>query len=217
MSTHVSKSLLACLCAAAALVSCSKEQVTEEPVSGVKLVPMTFQADLSQLSKAYLDSSDQLCWAEGDELLIWDGTQSCVFTLEAGYAGSTSGKFTGYVTEGAQEFSAIYPATDASGNEWTWNASVSAFNWGVPALQTPGAQSSDRFALIATASAHRGGQLLFTNAPALLRFTVAAGVSEVIFHSRSKELLAAGSTSVTVSIPDAEGGTYEAAINPGTY
>lgn len=170
------------------------------------MITVSISADISSVRASLSDS--HVLWAAGDEIAVHDGVAVRRFTLASG-EGTTSAIFTGEIDGGATTIKALSPYSAAS-----WNGS--SFDYVIPEEQNVGSQSIDPAVLIASGSGTVAGGLTFSNQPALLRFTVEDGVTRVIFHSRNKEALAGTSPAVFVTLPGTAG-TYEVAINPGTY
>ena len=208
----------------AAVISCSKNIEAEAPVAEPAedavpegLVKIVISADLSGVaqpgdaqgaaSRATLEGGT-VKWSAGDKIAVHDGTALRQFDLTAG-EGTASGTFEGLVDSGADALKALFPYEAAS-----WGGSD--FTYNIPDFQDVASQSIDPQALIAVGTGSVSGGLTFSNAPSLLRFTVGAGVTQVIFHTLDGEKIAGNSTSVVVALPG-DAGTYEAAINPGTY
>ena len=181
-----------------AVVSCSIEPVEAYVES---LVPMTISAGFREdASKTRLDGLNVL-WSENDRIAVYDGSAVREFVLTEG-AGTTVASFSGEVSSSATSFTAVYPYSRADLTDGV--LSVTA-----PAEQTITDYSSDENALIMSASASKGEFFQFHNQAGLLRFSVAAGVSQVL-------IVPGGQGMVTVNLPGAAG-TYEAALAPGDY
>ena len=202
--------ILSALAIAAAAAGCGKEVETEVPETSAEaqgdLITVTLSATRDDVRASL--SGTQVLWAAGDEIAVHDGTAVRTFTLASG-AGTKTATFTGSVDSGATTLNALFPASAAS-----WNGS--SFDYSIPDEQDATTQSIDPAALIATGTGTVAGGLTFSNAPALLRFSVAAGVTRVIFHTRAKEAIAGDSPALFVTLPGTAG-TFEVAINPGTY
>lgn len=201
--------ILAITALAALIAGCSKNIEKEAPAvpeESENLITVSISADISSVRASLSDS--HVLWAAGDEIAVHDGVAVRRFTLASG-EGTTSGIFTGEIDGGATTIKALSPYSAAS-----WNGS--SFDYVIPEEQNVGSQSIDPAVLIASGSGTVAGGLTFSNQPALLRFTVEDGVTRVIFHSRNKEALAGTSPAVFVTLPGTAG-TYEVAINPGTY
>ena len=202
--------------ALAATVACSKQEVlSESPVAGgneVELVPMTFTASCEEIiprASLSADTNPQVVWAEGDQLAVYDGTAIRTFTIKAGEGGKTTAEFEGSAADVAS-YTAVFPYAAAY-------LEAGVLKYAVPAAQAVGAQSVDPAALVATATSTDKANFGFTSAVGLLRFDVPAGVNKVIFHTKGKaETLAGDSRAVVVTLPGTAG-TFEAAVEPGTY
>ena len=193
MKRHLS--ILACLFT---LVSCFVEPVEIEKEI---LVPMTISADVSDPgTKAWLNGVEVL-WGADDRIAVYDGTAIREFVLTSG-AGTKRANFSGEVAQSAESFTAVYPysAAQLDGDELVAT---------IPSRQTIGDYSVDENALVMSASAQKGASFNFHNHTSLMRFTVPAGVSEVIVAS-------AGHETVYVTLPGTAG-TFEAAVTPGSF
>ena len=202
--------ILSALAIAAAFTACSKQVETEAPETAPEstenLIDITLTANCDDV-RATLSGS-QVLWAEGDQILVHDGTGVRTFSLVAG-AGTKTATFSGPVESGATTLKALFPASAGS-----WNGS--SFDYTIPDEQDATTQSIDPAALVATGTGSVEDGLTFSNAISLLRFSVEAEVTRVIFHTRNKEAIAGSSPYLFVSLPGTAG-TFEAAINPGTY
>ncbi len=201
--------------ALAATVACSKQEVlSESPVdaSGVELVPMTFTASCEEIvprASLSADTNPQVVWAEGDQLAVYDGSAIRTFTIKAGEGGKTTAEFEGSAADVAT-YTAVFPYAAAY-------VEAGVLKYTVPAAQNVGTQSVDPAALVATATSTDKASFNFTSAVGLLRFDVPDGATKAIFHTKGKtETLAGESHAVVVTLPGTAG-TFEAAVEPGTY
>ena len=147
--------------------SCNREIAAPETPSEGGLVQMTFSADKADLTKASLDGLN-VAWNKGDEIAVYDGTEIQRFTLVSG-DGTASAVFTGTVSSGATEFSAVSPFAAAALRE-------SSLVVTIPSSQTlSSAYPVDPNALVAVAKAAAGGNFSFKNVVSLAKFTLGSG------------------------------------------
>ncbi len=213
---------LAALCAAA-LVSCTpKELAIDEPKGGeektdaAELVHVTINASMDEATKAYIDDADGFAWkwAEGDELAVFDASNSkIVFTINSTTVGSAVAKFEAGVPATFVPVKAVFPASAAG-------ATPDEFS--IKPAQSPSTYSIDPAAMVATADGEKVSDtefnFYFDPAVSYFRFAVAAGVKKVILHTVGKDDTIAGeSRSVTVNLPNTDGGKFWAAVNPAVY
>lgn len=214
---------LAALCAAA-LVSCTpKELAIDEPKGGeektdaAELVHVTINASMDEATKAYIDDADGFAWkwAEGDQLAVFDASnEKIVFTINSSTVGSAVAKFEADgVSATFVPVKAVFPASAAG-------ATPDEFS--IKPAQSPSTYSIDPAAMVATADGEKVSDtefnFYFDPAVSYFRFKVAAGVSKVILHTVGKDDTIAGeSRSVTVNLPNTDGGKFWAAVNPVKY
>lgn len=147
--------------------SCNRETITPEAPAGDGLVQVSFIASNADLTRTMLDGLS-VVWSEGDQIAVFDGTALQCFTLAAG-AGTTTATFTGSVSSGATEFTAVSPFSAA-----TLDGTSLVVN--VPTVQTLSAGCPvDPKALVAVAKASAGGSFSFKNVASLAKFTLASG------------------------------------------
>lgn len=99
-------------------VSCVKEMGTESPKDKVKMVDVTFGADLDDLTKTISGTENDapaVLWTEGDKVAVYDSLSAKVyeFTL-CGGIGTSAGVFTGQLPETSlkaekQAYVMVYP------------------------------------------------------------------------------------------------------------
>ena len=181
-----------------AAVSCSIEPVE---VNVETLVPVIVTARIQDdVSKAWVDGKDVL-WSENDRIAVYDGSAVREFTLIEG-AGTRSAMFSGEISPDAMELSAVYPYSAAT-------LTAGELSAGIPVEQTVNGFSVDEKALIMSATTYFGNPFEFCNQIGLLRFSVDAGVTQVL-------IAPGGHDAVTVNLPGTAG-TYDAALTPGEY
>jgi hypothetical protein len=152
---------------AALTASCSREIVPAEVPAEANLVQVSFLANKADFTKASLDGLN-VVWSEGDEIAVYDGTALQRFTL-AGGKGTTSATFTGSVSSGATEFTAVSPYEAAKLDETSLLVTI-------PSNQTlSSAGPVDPKALVAVAKTTAGGSLNFKNVVSLAKFTLGSG------------------------------------------
>ena len=131
--------ILGILAVSAALFSCAKEELPDDTVSGQEetdipegFEAMTFTASISELTKAAFTGT-KVNWEESDRIAVYDGTCRNEFRIRSIENGMAV--FEGAVTEGAEEFYAVFPYTAASE---TLPAADGTFSVVVPSEQHAG-------------------------------------------------------------------------------
>ena len=114
-----------------ALVSCSLEENTMNPVPSDPRVPMTFYAgseddpaDAGKDTKTSFHPEDgAVYWSELDTIRVFDGSSyDNAFSIDEGY-GSSTGKFSGLAVPGAETYYALYPY---SSEAWFFGNKISS-------------------------------------------------------------------------------------------
>lgn len=228
------KFFIAALFGLAIAASCQKEQLREQeerPVEQVEFSAMTEAGSVS--TKLSLGVGLKPEWKDADEIAVYDQSkiqQFFVYESEGSQA-----KFTGKVTEGAAEFSAVYPYSAAK------SFADGKFTVEIPAEQVIEAgDSADASALLAVAQASRteeGVHLSFRNVCGLIQVKIpqSGKISAVVIKGKGDETLAgegvvtisdapsialSATASKTVTLRPAgedatfEAGTYYAAVAP---
>lgn len=151
-----------------AAVSCTKEITNETngSATGADLYPMTFTAN-SQQTKAELVDGKFIHWESGDQINVFDNTETVYDRFETSDKGSQA-TFSGMAGK-AEGYYALYPyQSDASMTE---GAIIATF----PSEQTAVAGSFDPKAFIAVAQSDNEGNFSFKNVAALVQFTMPKG------------------------------------------
>lgn len=151
-----------------AAVSCTKEITNETngSATGADLYPMTFTAN-SQQTKAELVDGKFIHWESGDQINVFDNTETVYDPFETSDKGSQA-TFSGMAGK-AEGYYALYPyQSDASMTE---GAIIATF----PSEQTAVAGSFDPQAFIAVAQSDNEGNFSFKNVAALVQFTMPEG------------------------------------------
>ena len=151
-----------------AAVSCTKEITNETngSATGADLYPMTFTAN-SQQTKAELVDGKFIHWESGDQINVFDNTETVYDPFETSDEGSQA-TFSGMAGK-AEGYYALYPyQSDASMTE---GAIIATF----PSEQTAVAGSFDPEAFIAVAQSDNEGNFSFKNVAALVQFTMPEG------------------------------------------
>lgn len=228
------KFFIAALFGLAIAASCQKEQLREQeerPVEQVEFSAMTEAGSVS--TKLSLGVGLKPEWKDADEIAVYDQSkiqQFFVFESEGSQA-----KFTGKVTEGAAEFSAVYPYSAAK------SFADGKFTVEIPAEQVIEAgDSADASALLAVAQASKtedGVHLSFKNVCGLIQVKIpqSGKICAVVIKGKGEEAIAgegvvtisdtpsialAATASKTVTLRPAgenatfDAGTYYAAVAP---
>ena len=148
-----------------AAASCTKEIVdtNKESASDVELFPMTFTAS-SQQTKAELSDGKTILWQSGDQINVFDNTETVYDPFETLDKGSQA-TFSG-MADKAEGYYALYPyQSDASMTE---GSIIATF----PSEQTAVAGSFDPKAFISVAQSDAEGNFSFKNVAALVKFTM---------------------------------------------
>lgn len=151
-----------------AAVSCTKEITNETngSATGADLYPMTFTAN-SQQTKAELVDGKFIHWESGDQINVFDNTETVYDPFETSDKGSQA-TFSGMAGK-AEGYYALYPyQSDASMTE---GVIIATF----PSEQTAVAGSFDPEAFIAVAQSDNEGNFSFKNVAALVQFTMPEG------------------------------------------
>ena len=198
------------------------EEFEETPEVVIEPSSVVFTAGID--TKAVLDGED-VKWAAGDAITIWNGTAAAKFTTtDSGATAtfSTSGEFTE-----TDDYTALYPA------DGTAAFSAGSVTTALPAAQTAVPGTFDPAANLAVASSTTTS-LTFYNLVSYLKFTVPTGMNDLTSVSfkgnagqkvagaatvnvDTKALTATGSETATLSGTFAEGKTYYLAIAPQEF
>ena len=224
-----------------AAASCSVENMDENPVSGIRKVAMTFNAESQSVgTKTSIDpnAGNAVYWTAGDAISVFPtGGGNEKFVLE-GEGGSASGSFTGEAAPDAAPYYALYPY-DASAT-----LSGTTINATLPSTQySTTAGTFDTMLAPAVAVSDDSNNLSFSHVAGLLElnFTNLDGtIKEIQLKAAEKSMAGAytvrmsGDTfsavsassdespvSVRLTAKDggnlAENGPYYLVLLPGTY
>ena len=207
--------VFACAICALLFFSCQKE--VNEPETNSRV---TLRA-VSEQTKTTLDGN-VIKWAENDAIKVYCSNASAQdFSLVDGI-GSSNGKFSGSLPEGAAALYAVYPAANYV------SVNGSTVNGTVPSEQTGGFGAGN----IAVAKVD-AATMAFKNVNAFVGFSVPADITKVLVSSVGGEQLSGtlavdcsgdnptagalseGGSSITVTFPESTGGTYYVSIAPG--
>ena len=198
------------LASAAILFSCAKDEVRddtvldqEETVAPEGFVSKTFSASVSELTKAAFTGS-KVNLAEGDLLAVYDGTRKNEFTVTSVSSGKAV--IEGFVTEGADEFYAVFPYSAASETL----PSGGAVSINLPEEQKVGNEIVDQNALISVAKADAVGHFQLRNAVSLVRIYIPKGATSVKFSSNGEAVNLSGAA--TVKIGEAASGALLSSV-----
>ena len=170
--------------------SCSKE--VDDEVSGTSKVRMEFRAGIDAVSRTVLTENNKVEWEADDAISLFDSDSNNKFTT------STSGPsvtFTGTAQGNLETYYALYPYNEnamISGSEITTTLS---------AEQTALAGSFAKMLNPSVAKSGADKLLNFKNACAVVKFTLGAGVTNVVkamFRGNDGEALA-GTLKIDVS------------------
>lgn len=168
--------------------SCTKELVSvdlEEGTVQKGKVAMVFNVAIDEDSRATLSDDLKVNFVNGDEIAVFDGISTDPNKFIVQNATGNSATISGTVSEGAQDFKAVYPFSAAVGIQ----EGVLTIN--IPSAQViPAGKNIDPSALVSIATASAGTILLFKNAVSLLKFTLSTNdVNFVCIKSNSGEPL----------------------------
>ncbi len=187
--------ILGILAVSAALFSCAKEELPDDTASGQEetdipegFEAMTFTASISELTKAAFTGT-KVNWEESDRIAVYDGTCRNEFRIRSIENGMAV--FEGAVTEGAEEFHAVFPYAAASE---TLPAADGTFSVVVPSEQQLGSSTSDTDAIVSVAKADDVDHFQFRNIVSMVKISIPDGVTSVKFSSVAKANLAGACT-----------------------
>ena len=177
--------------AAITLLSCAKKEELED--GAVERVPegcelRTFTVSWDEDTRTAL-SGTSVVWETGDAIAVFDNLSSTTirrFTVVSG--GGTTAVISGYVTEGATTFAAVYPYSAVE------KRNGSNIDVVLPALQRAVPGGADSASLLAVASGTSAG-LTFKNVCALMKVTLSrSDVKNVTLTGMGNESLAGHAT-----------------------
>lgn len=170
--------------------SCSKE--VDDEVSGTSKVRMEFRAGIDAVSRTVLTENNEVKWEVDDAISLFDQNSNNRFTTTQS---GTSVTFTGSAQDNLETYYALYPYNESA------TISGNMIITKLPAEQTALAGS---FAKMLNPSVAKSGvdkSLNFKNACAVVKFTLGAGVTNVVkamFRGNDGESLA-GTLNINVS------------------
>ncbi|MBQ0080773.1 MAG: hypothetical protein KBS95_04420 [Alistipes sp.] len=209
-----------------AATSCTKELVTVDAEQGdvqKGKVAMVFEVTIDENTKAALSDDLKVSFVDNDEVAVYDGISTEPNKFIVQNASGNTAVISGTVSEGAQNFQAVYPFSQAAGLQ----NGVLTIN--VPSTQEISAgKNYDPRALVSIASATADSPLKFKNVVSLLKFSISASdVKAVCIKANNGEVLsgalaisdadktATGEAGVIVlSETTLPAGTYYAAVLP---
>ncbi|MGM9763469.1 MAG: fimbrillin family protein [Candidatus Cryptobacteroides sp.] len=163
------KSYLILAAAMVLAVSCAKEQspsASNEPV----LVAKTFTAGGPQTRTSL--SGKQVLWTEGDKISVFDNQSNKNNAFESSNQKGNSALFSGYVTEGATEYVAVYPYKSGT----TFDSANMKITTAFPIIQKAVKGGFDTNVNLMYAVSE-GETLEFKNVCALMKVTIPEGVN----------------------------------------
>lgn len=178
------------------LFSCAKKERGEEAIAdpvpdGCEL--RTFTVSWDEDTRTALSGTSVL-WQTGDAVAVCDNLSANTvrrFTVVSG--GGTSAVISGYVTQGATTFTALYPYSAVL------QRNGSNFDVQVPALQTAVLGGADPASLLSVA-AGSSGTLTFKNVCALMKVTVSrSDVKTITLTGKNNEAIAGKATLTTAA------------------
>lgn len=170
--------------------SCSKE--VDDEVSGTSKVRMEFRAGIDAVSRTVLTENNKVEWEADDAISLFDSDSNNKFTT------STSGPsvtFTGTAQDNLETYYALYPYNESA------TISGNMIITKLPAEQTALAGSFAKMLNPSVAKSGADKLLNFKNACAVVKFTLGAGVTNVVkamFRGNDGESLA-GTLNINVS------------------
>lgn len=188
---------------AAAMVlaaSCAKEHlpsVSTEPV----MVSKTFTADMVA-TKTSLNEGRHVFWTAGDRISVFDNAGNKNNAFESSNLNGNTALFSGYVSEGASEYIAIYPYKYGT----SYNASDRQITIDIPVSQKAVKGSFDNNLNVCIAVS-QGETLNFKNVCALLKVTIPESMTNVKALSLTSSTYLSGKAVITV----AENGSFSIA------
>ena len=163
---------------AAMALSCAKENLPENNVadnSETALVPMEFVAGLETKAEI-VDGEKTVEWVAGDKISVFDNLGG-INAFETEGSGKTV-SFTGQVTEGAEEFFALYPYRTAT--EFDAETKVATSKLFPEQKAVLGSYAKAEGGAVMAAKVSEGNVLSFKNMTSHIRFTLAEDLEDVI-------------------------------------
>lgn len=163
---------------AAMALSCAKENLPENNVadnSETALVPMEFVAGLETKAEI-VDGKKTVEWVAGDKISLFDNLGG-INAFETEGSGKTV-SFSGQVTEGAEEFFALYPYRTAT--EFDAETKVATSKLFPEQKAVLGSYAKAEGGAVMAAKVSEGNVLSFKNMTSHIRFTLAEDLEDVI-------------------------------------
>lgn len=163
---------------AAMALSCAKENLPENNVADnveTALVPMEFVAGLETKAEI-VDGEKTVEWVAGDKISLFDNLGG-INAFETKGSGKTV-SFTGQVTEGAEEFFALYPYRTAA--EFDSETKVATSKLFPDQKAVLGSYAKAEGGAVMAAKVSEGNLLSFKNMTSHIRFTLAEDLEDVI-------------------------------------
>ena len=222
------KKIIALSALTLALLACNKE-IAEQQIVPVDKQSTTIIASAEDLTKVALDMSAEvnLTWVDTDDITVYDGTNSSVFTIKS--CTGASAVFEGSCNTAASMLYAVYPSGAYS------SEATNAIKVKIPHEQTiPDGGCVDPKALVAVGYAAPGQPMAFKQVCGLLKLTVpetAAPIQEITILGKGLSGIATANADGTLVYSDAlfkdditisygggnfVPGDYYVAVMPGT-
>ncbi len=206
----------------------SESDKTVETTTSDNKVQMTFKAVYSNgdgISKTAIENRTDLVFSAGDDIKVFDGSASSIFTGDISSGTSATCNFTGTANPEALTYYAVYPSSalvDASSATAT-----------IPAIQTAEAGTfyKDAHVMVATASGAKK-EFAFKTANAFIRITAprnlksiemkgnnGEAIADEISISGYPELAVSGATGTTITLSGTieEGKEYYISYAPADF
>ena len=226
-----------------ALVSCSLEENTMNPVPSDPRVPMTFYAgseddpaDAGKDTKTSFHPEDgAVYWSELDTIRVFDGSSyDNAFSIDEGY-GTSTGKFSGLAVPGAETYYALYPYSSEAwffGNkissvlpgEQTYTAGTFATKLNPSVAKTAGDENSFLFHNVASIIQVTNEVLdktvkeITVNAPSIAGGFIVDMSGDTFAAEPVADTTSLSAVTLSAAVDDALGaGPYYIVVLPGTY
>lgn len=151
-------------------------------------------------TKTTLSSERKVLWSEGDQIKVYNSSnpEGVVFTLDAAYAGTGTGQFTGEALSGSGPYYALYPASIGD------KLSRSSIPINLPSVQTYAAGSFGPGAAVSVAKGGSVENLIFKNVLGGVSFTFSNShaISGIRLQTRGAEAITGtGKVNMSNDIP----------------
>lgn len=185
------KNVITICCSALAALSCSEDStvVSNSPNNGRTAVTFAAKADVDG-SRTYIDGLT-VKWSEGDAIRVFSGCDASDFSLTSG-AGTTSGRFTGFIKE-TDRYYALYPNVGSCYGNVISGIEIPATQYAV----SGSIPSNVRNSMVATCT--KGNMTLaFKNVCAYLTIDIKYPCSSIVLTAGADDKIA-GTFSATVT------------------